>query len=810
MRVLHLDLQAQYASLRGEVEEAILGVLASQRFILGSQVEALEQEIAAYTGVRHAVACASGTDALLLALMALDVSPGDEVITTPFTFFATAGSIHRMRARPVFVDIEPDSFNLDPEGLAPRITPRTRAILPIQMFGRVARMEEILETAGRYGLPVVEDAAQALGARCDGRMAGTMGRLGCYSFYPTKNLGGAGDGGMVVTNDSGLAARLRRLRNHGSDDRYHHAEVGLNSRLDEIQAAVLRVKLKRLERWNRARRRLAALYTRLLGDAVLTPALGPEGSHIYHQYAIRTADRDGLRKRLAERGVETPVYYPLPLHLQKCFDYLGYEAGDFPQAEAASREVLSLPLYPELTGEAGVGVGCRSRRERMISVPETPTAADLDYGRLLEEKIRRREARVGVVGLGYVGLPLAVELARAGFTVTGIDTDPKKVTQIRAGQCYVADVEAELLRSLVEARKLAATSDYSAVAQLDTINICVPTPLRKSKDPDMSYVVHAAEEVARYLHPGMIVILESTTYPGTTEELILPLLERGGLKVGRDFFLCFSPERVDPGNQQFQTRNIPKVVGGVTPRSTEIAALLYSHAIERVVSVSSPRVAEMVKLLENTFRMINIGLANEMALLCDRMGINVWEVIEAAATKPFGFMPFYPGPGLGGHCIPIDPFYLSWKSKQAGAEARFIELAGQINGQMPLFVVEKVQAALNERSKPVKGSRIHIVGVSYKRNVDDIRESPALDIIALLEKRGAQISYTDPYIPQLRWDDGCLSSEDLEEAAARADCVILVTDHSQVDYARLVELAPLIVDTRNVLKSFASNKIVRL
>ena len=445
----------------------------------------------------------------------------------------------------------------------------------------------------------------------------------------------------------------------------------------------------------------------------------------------------------------------------------------------------------------------------MSKLREAP-AVEFSSAQELAEKISNRTARVGVVGLGYVGLPLAVEFARSGFTVTGIDVDLEKVSRLNQGQCYIDDVDGGVLAALVRERKVRATAEFSAVADLDTIDICVPTPLRKTKDPDMSYVVAAAEQVAHYLHPGMLVVLESTTYPGTTEELILPILERGGLREGKDFFLCFSPERVDPGNPQYQTRNIPKVVGGLSRQSTEMAVLLYTQVVEKVVPVSSAKVAEMVKLLENTFRMINIGLANEMAILCDRMDINVWEVIEAAATKPFGFMPFYPGPGLGGHCIPVDPFYLSWKSKQAGAEARFIELAGQINGQMPLFVAEKVQAALNDRGKPVRGSRVHVLGVAYKRDVDDVRESPALDIIALLEKRGAKITYTDPHVPHLRWDGGSLASQPLEEAAAAADCVVVVTDHSRIDYARLVEVAPLIVDTRNVLKGFKSEKIVRL
>jgi UDP-N-acetyl-D-glucosamine dehydrogenase len=345
---------------------------------------------------------------------------------------------------------------------------------------------------------------------------------------------------------------------------------------------------------------------------------------------------------------------------------------------------------------------------------------------------------------------------------------------------------------------------------LDTINIAVPTPLRKTKDPDMSYIVSACQETAKYLRPGKLVILESTTYPGTTDELVLPMLEASGWKVGQDFFLCFSPERVDPGNAHYQTANIPKVVGGITAACTRLGALFYAQALEKVVPVSSTSVAEMVKLLENTFRMINIGLVNEMALMCDRMGINVWEVIDAAATKPFGFMAFYPGPGLGGHCIPIDPFYLSWKTKQAGIEARFIELAGYINGHMPHFVVDKIQNALNEHSKPLKGSHVHVLGAAYKRNIDDVRESPALDIILLLERRGSRVTYSDPFVATLRLDDHELTAQDPIAMAAEADCVVVVTDHSGVDYTSIVERAKLVVDTRNALKNHPSPKIVRL
>ncbi len=439
----------------------------------------------------------------------------------------------------------------------------------------------------------------------------------------------------------------------------------------------------------------------------------------------------------------------------------------------------------------------------MTTVSAETTASNL------AEKIASHRARVGIIGLGYVGLPLAVEFAKAGFSVTGIDLHAGKTGRVNAGESYVGDISSAVLSKLVEAGALRATTDFTAVADLDTINICVPTPLRKTKDPDMSYIVSACEEIVKYFHPGMLIILESTTYPGTTAELLLPMFEKSGLRVGQDFFLCFSPERVDPGNPKYQTANIPKVVGGTTPACTEMGRLFYAQALSSVVPVSSTQVAEMVKLLENTFRMINIGLVNEMALMCDRMGINVWEVIEAAATKPFGFMPFYPGPGLGGHCIPIDPFYLSWKTKQAGIEARFIELAGYINGQMPHFVVDKIQNALNDAGKPVKGSHIHILGVAYKKNIEDLRESPALDVMLLLKRRGARLTYSDPYVPHLQLDDEELRAQP-EAMVGEADCAAIITDHSAFDYARIVAQARLIVDTRNALKGVNSPHIVRL
>src|SRR5260221_1608555 len=367
----------------------------------------------------------------------------------------------------------------------------------------------------------------------------------------------------------------------------------------------------------------------------------------------------------------------------------------------------------------------------------------------LLRRIRQSEIRAGVIGLGYVGLPLAVELARAGYSVVGLDIDDRKVEAIQRGTSYIADVQDAQLAELVTADRLHATSDFAALARLDTVNICVPTPLRKTKDPDVSYMVAAVEQVAKYLHPGMLIILESTTYPGTTEELVRPMLEATGLKAGRDFFLAFSPERVDPGNAQFHTANVPKVVGGTTATCASLASALYQGAIERVVTVGSTQAAEMVKLLENTFRAVNIGLVNEIAMMCDTLGIDVWEAVNAAATKPFGFMPFYPGPGLGGHCIPIDPFYLSWKARQYGFEPRFIELAGEVNGHMPHYVVDKITETLNANRKAANGARILILAVAYKRYIDDVRESPALEVMQRLQENGANIVYSDPHVPFL-------------------------------------------------------------
>jgi UDP-N-acetyl-D-glucosamine dehydrogenase len=430
---------------------------------------------------------------------------------------------------------------------------------------------------------------------------------------------------------------------------------------------------------------------------------------------------------------------------------------------------------------------------------------------LLKEKLRSREARLGVIGLGYVGLPLSMEFARSGFHVVGIDTDAEKVRLLGEGKSYIQDVPAERIKEAIDAGTFEATTDFSVLESLDAVDICVPTPLRKTRDPDISYVRAAVAEIVKYLHPQMLVILDSTTYPGTTEEVILSRLETTGLNVGEDFYLAFSPERVDPGNAEWNTRNIPKVVGGVTRACTEHATLLYEQTLGPVVPVSSTRVAEMVKLLENTFRSVNIGLVNEMALMCDRMGIDAWEVIDAAATKPFGFMPFYPGPGLGGHCIPIDPFYLSWKAKESGFEARFIELAGVINGNMPYHVVTKIVDSLNENGKPAKGSKVLILGVAYKEDINDVREAPALDIMKLLQDKGAIVSYSDPFVPTLHQGGLSSSSEELTPALlSDADCIVITTAHSSVDYQAVVDAGTPIVDTRNALKGFTGDHILKL
>jgi len=432
----------------------------------------------------------------------------------------------------------------------------------------------------------------------------------------------------------------------------------------------------------------------------------------------------------------------------------------------------------------------------------------------LTKKFLNYSANVSVLGLGYVGLPLATVFAEAGFVVTGIDPDSKKIEALNKGHSYIKDVKSEQLSRLVLSGKLKGTTDFSVLSKADAVSICVPTPLRKTGDPDLSFILSVTENLSKYMHPGMVVVLESTTYPGTTREILLPALgEENGLKVGENFYLAFSPERVDPGREDWTTINTPKVIGGITEKCTEIATTWYGRALEAVVPVTSSEVAEMAKLLENTFRMINIGLVNEMAIMCDRLGIDVWEVIDAAATKPFGFMKFTPGPGLGGHCIPIDPLYLSWRLRSLNYTARFIELASEINLGMPRHVIGLIQDALNEYQKAIKGSNILVIGVAYKPDIDDIRESPALDIIGLLQQKGAEVTYHDPNIPQLLEERFEMRSVlDLIEAARIADCVVIVTNHSSYDYESILEASSCVVDTRNALGHLGRNnpKVFRL
>jgi UDP-N-acetyl-D-glucosamine dehydrogenase len=451
------------------------------------------------------------------------------------------------------------------------------------------------------------------------------------------------------------------------------------------------------------------------------------------------------------------------------------------------------------------------RHETVLSSIQPSPAPLPNLARELKKRIRTRTAKTGIIGLGYVGLPLAVEMAKAGFQVTGIDLSQEKVNALNRGVSYIPDVPSQTVESFVAADRLRATQSLAAVAELDTINICVPTPLRKNKDPELSYIIAAVEVIRNHIRPGQLIILESTTYPGTTREVVLPILEESGLKAGSDFFLAYSPERVDPGNSIFHTQNIPKVVGGITPRCAETAVFFYRQYIDNVFSVSSTDCAEMVKLLENTFRSVNIALANEMALTCHSFGINVWEVIEAAKTKPFGFMPFYPGPGLGGHCIPVDPYYLTWKARMKGCEPRLIELAGHINSQMPAFVIRGMADALNEKRKCLNGAKVLALGVAYKRDTNDVRESPALQVLLGLQEKGCEICFSDPYVPQITINETNLDSVTLSpELLQSMDLVVVLTDHSKFDYAMIAKFSPLIFDTRNALSDLAQPNVYNL
>jgi len=429
----------------------------------------------------------------------------------------------------------------------------------------------------------------------------------------------------------------------------------------------------------------------------------------------------------------------------------------------------------------------------------------------LSDKIETRQARIGVLGLGYVGLPLAIDFAQAGYSVTGFEVDPSRIRALLDHRSYIADVASADLEAMIEKKRFFPTTNFSRLETMDAIIICVPTPLNKTKDPDISYIAAATDHIEQTIHRNQLIILESTTYPGTTRDFMLPRLQTKGLKVGRDFFLAFSPERIDPGNPHFKFGNTPKVVGGVTPLCGDMATLLYKQVIDRVVTVSSAEAAEMVKILENTFRAVNIGLVNEMTQVCDKLHLNVWEIIEAASTKPYGFMPFYPGPGLGGHCIPIDPHYLSWKMKSLNFSTRFIELAGEVNSHMPEFVVEKINRALNEQKKTINGSSILLLGVAYKADVSDVRESPALDILHLLQERGAQISFHDPFVPSVKIGTQEIAGKPMSPSLLRsADAVVITTPHSAFDAKHILTHSPLVVDTRNLTRGLNAEHLVRL
>jgi UDP-N-acetyl-D-glucosamine dehydrogenase len=535
--------------------------------------------------------------------------------------------------------------------------------------------------------------------------------------------------------------------------------------------------------------------------------------------ALRLTVRDTDSKRAADRALAWAQGLCAVLE-QRASVPGGGCAESYPEAPTRvdaflPLKVLTALLLGSLIGFGGWVMQARWNEKENIGMVKKVAAKDGGgaTARNLIRKFRSGKARVGVIGLGYVGLPLVDVFGRSGYSVVGIDVDSRKIESLAKGKSYIEDIPSSHVAALLRRGVFRATADFSQVKTMDALSICVPTPLRKTGDPDLSFIVNVTEEVAKYLHPGMVIVLESTTYPGTTRELLQPKIEARGLKVGEDIFLAFSPERVDPGREDWTTVNTPKVIGGITPACLEVALAYYGRAIKTLVPVSSADAAEMSKLLENTFRAVNIGLVNEVAIMCDHLGLDVWEIIGAAATKPFGFMKFTPGPGLGGHCIPIDPLYLSWKLKAVNYNARFIELASEINTSMPRYVMGKVQDALNKHRKAINGSRILVLGVAYKPNVSDLRESPALDVIGLLKQKGAVVEYHDPYVPEIRHEALQLKCvADLEGAVQQADCVVITTDHDAYNWKKILDLARLIVDTRNALGRAGreSPKVVRL
>ncbi|MEZ5286809.1 MAG: nucleotide sugar dehydrogenase [Vicinamibacterales bacterium] len=841
MTVPLLDLQAQYRPLREPLLEALARVADSQRFIMGPEVEAFEREVADVIDVRHAIGVSSGTDALLAALMALDIGPGDEVVTSTFSFFATAGSIARVGARPVLVDIDPETFNMDVVAAARACTAKTRALMPVHLFGQAADMSAVLALADEYTLKVIEDAAQAIGASDHGGRVGGIGNLGCFSFFPSKNLGGFGDGGLVTTNDDRLAHKVRLLRNHGMEPKYFHALVGGNFRLDAIQAAVLRVKLPHLAGWTEGRRANAARYRQLFTDAGLTDTVGlpserPDRHHIYNQFVVRVPDRDRLKSHLDQQGSAPKSTTRCPSTCRPASRTWATRpatsrtpSGRRPRSShsrsipnshrisrpsSSSRSARSIDRapdgrYPKRRPGASHGTRHTAPTDPRPTTPETH-ANKRRFHMDLKQRLEAKEAVAGIIGLGYVGLPLAVELARNNVRTIGFDVDVRKVSELAAGRSYIPDVPSEHVAEAVNAGMLIPTTDAASLADADVIDICVPTPLRKTKDPDLSYVVKAVETTAAVLRKGQLIILESTTYPGTTDEVVKPALEAKGLKAGVDFYLAFSPERVDPGNPTYHTKNIPKVVGGLDAGSTQVAEAFYRQVVDTVVPVSSTRSAEMVKPSRtpsapstSAWPTSSRSCATAWASTCGGHRRRQDQAVRLHALLP--------GAWPGGHCIPIDPFYLSWKAKQFNFEARFIELAGQVNGSMPEHVVTRVAEALNAHRKPLNGSKVHVLGVAYKRDIDDVRESPALDVIELLMRRGATVTYSIRYVPEVDHGPHQMKAVSVDAAIATdPDCAVIITDHKVFDYPRIVASFPLIVDTRNALKGVTSEKIFGL
>lgn len=809
MSIELLDLNREYQKIKKEIDYAINEVIHNSKFILGDNVKYFEKEISDFIGSKHAIGVANGTDALFLTLKAYNIGEGDEVITTPFTFFATAEVISQVGGIPVFVDIDLETYNIDVNKIEEKITENTKAIIPVHIFGNPVDMDKIMEIAYKYNLLVIEDTCQAIGAEQKGKLIGSIGHASCLSFYPTKNLGAYGDGGMILTDSDDIADKLKMLRSHGQKVKYSNEILGYNSRLDELQAAILRVKLKYLKVWNYKRKELAYRYNKLLRDLpIKTPIETNESVHVYHLYIIECNEKKELKEFLRDEGISTGEYYPIPLHLQKAYEHLEYKKGDFSNCEYVCERTLALPLFPELEKYEQNFIVEKIKEFYKNNGKRLESKPILSTHKILEEKIKNKSATLAVIGLGYVGLPLAVEKAKAGYKVIGLDIQKKRVDMVNQGINYIGDIVDEDLKTLVDNSIIEANTDYRVLYKVDCVMICVPTPLDEHQQPDTSYVENSTREITKYLRKGMLIVLESTTYPGTTEEIVKPILESKGLRCGEDFFLAFSPERVDPGNKQFNIKNTPKIVGGITPRCTELAAMLYEIILKNFVyRVSSPSVAEMEKILENTFRNINIGIVNEMAILCEKMGLDIWEVIEAAKTKPYGFMSFYPGPGLGGHCIPIDPYYLTWKAREYNYHTKLIEVAGEINNYMPQYVVERSMKILNKYSKAINGSKILLIGVAYKKDIDDLRESPSLKVIEHLKKEKGIVKYNDPYITDFIHKGTKYKSEKLtKELLQSVDITIILTDHSCYDYKSIVDNSNIIFDTRNVTKEIKSKR----